>query len=231
MMEGLKAVREDIEKLSEKAGRKGCVRLIAVSKTVDEKLVRQSIAEGVVDIGENKPQELLKRIEAFNNSVNYHLIGHLQTNKVKKIVGLPVLIHSVDSIKLLDEIEKRSKEKDVVTEVLCELNLAGEDTKTGLPKSELEAFLKHMSLLDNVRLKGLMVMGPNVEDKEEIRRVFREAFVLKREISEKNYKNVEMAELSMGMSNDYKIAIEEGSTMVRVGSVIYGKRTYSNDEK
>ncbi len=231
MMEGLKAVREDIEKLSEKAGRKGCVRLIAVSKTVDEKLVRQSIAEGVVDIGENKPQELLKRIEAFNNSVNYHLIGHLQTNKVKKIVGLPVLIHSVDSIKLLDEIEKRSKEKDVVTEVLCELNLAGEDTKTGLPKSELEAFLKHMSLLDNVRLKGLMVMGPNVEDKEEIRRVFREAFVLKREISEKNYKNVEMAELSMGMSNDYKIAIEEGSTMVRVGSVIYGKRTYNNDEK
>ena len=231
MMEGLKAVREDIEKLSEKAGRKGCVRLIAVSKTVDEKLVRQSIAEGVVDIGENKPQELLERIDDFNNSVNYDLIGHLQTNKVKKIVGLPVLIHSVDSIKLLDEIEKRSKEKDVVTEVLCELNLAGEDTKTGLPKSELEAFLKHMSLLDNVRLKGLMVMGPNVEDKEEIRRVFREAFVLKREISEKNYKNVEMAELSMGMSNDYKIAIEEGSTMVRVGSVIYGKRTYSNDEK
>lgn len=231
MMEGLKAVREDIEKLSEKAGRKGCVRLIAVSKTVDEKLVRQSIAEGVSDIGENKPQELLKRIEAFNNSVNYHLIGHLQTNKVKKIVGLPVLIHSVDSIKLLDEIEKRSKEKDVVTEVLCELNLAGEDTKTGLPKSELEAFLKRMSLLDNVRLKGLMVMGPNVEDKEEIRRVFREAFVLKREISEKNYKNVEMAELSMGMSNDYKIAIEEGSTMVRVGSVIYGKRTYNDDEK
>lgn len=225
-MEGYKKIKEEIDSIAKECGREGGVKLIAVTKTVDEELIKKSIEEGASDIGENKPQELLKRMEQFGDKVRYHLIGNLQRNKVRTIVGSSILIHSVNSVRLLREIEKRSEIEGVTTEIMMQLNLAKEETKTGMPIEEMEEFLEEMSQMKHTKMIGMMVMGPNVDDEDEIRRVFKKAYNLKEEIAGRNLRNIEMRELSMGMSSDYRIAIEEGSTMVRIGSLIYGERHY-----
>lgn len=192
------------------------VTLIAVSKTYPRSAVDEAIFANQKDFGENKVQELLEKFHE-NEDINWHMIGHLQTNKVKYIVDKVKLIHSVDSIKLLETINKEAKKKDIVCHVLIQVNLAHEETKFGFDEHELDdVFSKSYS---NVSIDGLMVIGPNVDDDEEIEKVFIQAENLKNKYN--------LKELSMGMSSDYLLAIKHGSTMVRIGSDIFGKRDYS----
>lgn len=154
------------------------------------------------------------------------MIGHLQTNKVKYIIDKVILIHSLDRISLLKEIDKRARNHDIIMDTLVQVNISEEETKYGLKISEVDDFMKEVETYENVRVKGLMTMAPHEEDIEKTRYVFRELRELSKDISNKNYKNVSMDILSMGMTNDYLVAIEEGSTMVRLGTGIFGKRNY-----
>lgn len=224
--EQLSFVCEDVEHILSNTGRKDCVKLVVVTKMVDMDLVMQAVQSGVTDVGENKVQELLKKRDALGDHLNYHLIGHLQTNKVKKIVGFTSLIHSVDSVRLLEEIERRSEEKGIITDILAEVNISLEQTKTGMKEAEIFPFVERCCELKHVRLKGLMTMAPYTSDEALIRSVFRKAYAIKSDIENRNYENIVMQHLSMGMSHDYKIAIEEGSTIIRVGSKIFGERNY-----
>lgn len=218
-------ILKEIEDIKKRVGRTDDVLLLAVTKMVDEDLVRKFIGYGVTDIGENKVQDMEKRIEVFGDSVNYHLIGTLQRNKINKIIGKTKLIHSVDSIRLIDAIDKRSEREGVVTDFLVQLNISGEETKSGFSEEELDAFVKHVKELENVRLRGIMTMAPHVEDEDLIRSVFRRARELKEKIQNDD-QSLAMDYLSMGMSHDYKIAVEEGSTIVRLGTILFGERNY-----
>lgn len=226
VLEQLQHVYDDIDHCLTRVGRTDSVTLVAVTKMVDFSLVAEAIRAGVTNIGENKVQELLKKKETFGKDLSYHLIGHLQTNKVKKVIGVTSLIHSVDSIRLLEEIDRRSGEQGVITDILAELNIAEETSKTGMQVKELLPFVEHCSSLKYVRLRGLMTMAPYTQDDSVIRDVFRKAYSIKMDIAQRNYDNVRMEHLSMGMSHDYKIAIEEGATIIRVGSKIFGERHY-----
>ena len=207
-------IKENIEKI--KYTLPEHVTLIAVSKTYPRTCVDEAILANQKDFGENKVQELLEKYHE-NEDIRWHMIGHLQSNKVKYIVDKVTLIHSVDSIKLLDTINKEAKKKDVICHVLIQVNLAHEETKFGFNEDELdEVFNKSYS---NVSIDGLMVIGPNVDDEEEIEKVFIQAENLKNQYN--------LKELSMGMSSDYHLAIKHGATMVRIGSDIFGKRDYS----
>ena len=192
------------------------VDLIAVSKTYPRNCIDEAIRAGQLDLGENKVQELLEKYRPDEN-IHWHMIGHLQTNKVKYIVDKVVLIHSVDSLHLLETINKEAKKKDVICHVLLQVNLAHEETKFGFDESMIEDVLTHT--YENVSIDGLMVIGPNTDDETKIEEVFQQAENLKNKYHFK--------ELSMGMSHDYKIALRHGTTMVRIGSDIFGKRDYS----
>lgn len=192
------------------------VDLIAVSKTYPRNCIDEAIRAGQLDFGENKVQELLEKYRPDEN-IHWHMIGHLQTNKVKYIVDKVVLIHSVDSLHLLETINKEAKKKDVICHVLLQVNLAHEETKFGFDESMIEDVLTHT--YENVSIDGLMVIGPNTDDETKIEEVFQQAENLKNKYHFK--------ELSMGMSHDYKIALRHGTTMVRIGSDIFGKRDYS----
>lgn len=192
------------------------VDLIAVSKTYPRNCIDEAIRAGQLDFGENKVQELLGKYRPDEN-IHWHMIGHLQTNKVKYIVDKVVLIHSVDSLHLLETINKEAKKKDVICHVLLQVNLAHEETKFGFDESMIEDVLVHT--YENVSIDGLMVIGPNTDDETKIEEVFQQAEDLKIKYHFK--------ELSMGMSHDYKIALRHGTTMVRIGSDIFGKRDYS----
>ena len=192
------------------------VDLIAVSKTYPRNCIDEAIRAGQLDFGENKVQELLEKYRPDEN-IHWHMIGHLQTNKVKYIVDKVVLIHSVDSLHLLETINKEAKKKDVICHVLLQVNLAHEETKFGFDESMIEDVLTHT--YENVSIDGLMVIGANTDDETKIEEVFQQAENLKNKYHFK--------ELSMGMSHDYKIALRHGTTMVRIGSDIFGKRDYS----
>lgn len=213
-------IRKKIEKLDKD------IRLIAVTKNVDVSLIKEAIALGVTDIGENRVQELTKKYDSLGSKINYHMIGHLQTNKVKYIIDKVCLIHSLDRLSLAKEINKRAKEHDIVMEVLVQVNISEEETKFGLKKKEVHNFIKEIGNYENLKVKGLMTMAPHYEQIEDTRWVFKDLKDLSKEIASKGYKNVSMDILSMGMTNDYNIAIEEGSTMVRVGTGIFGSRKY-----
>ena len=213
-------IRKKIEKLDKD------IRLIAVTKNVDVSLIKEAIALGVTDIGENRVQELTKKYDSLGSKINYHMIGHLQTNKVKYIIDKVCLIHSLDRLSLAKEINKRAKEHDIVMEVLVQVNISEEETKFGLKKKEVHNFIKEIGNYENLKVKGLMTMAPHYEQIEDTRWVFKNLKDLSKEIASKGYKNVSMDILSMGMTNDYNIAIEEGSTMVRVGTGIFGSRKY-----
>lgn len=221
-------VKENIKKACERAGRNPEeVTLIAVSKTKPLSDIEEVLAGGCIDFGENKVQELCDKEERISRPVNWHLIGHLQTNKVKYIVHKACLIHSVDSLKLAECINKEAAKKDVVANVLIQVNIAEEDTKFGLPKEEVEEVMKVVSKLPNVKIKGLMTIAPFVDDAEENRIHFRHMKQLFIDMKEKNIDNVDMEILSMGMTGDYEVAVEEGATMVRVGTGIFGARNYN----
>ena len=227
--ENIKHVVELKNQAAEKSGRSGDdVLLVAVTKlhTVEE--INEAIDCGITDIGENKVQEIMDKYEPMGNGVKWHLIGHLQTNKVKYIIDKVVLIHSVESFKLAEEISKRAVQKGVTANVLVEVNIADEESKFGVKPDECEQFIKDISILPNIIVKGLMTVAPAVENPEENRKYFRQMKQLLVDINSKKIDNVSMDVLSMGMTGDYEVAIEEGATIVRVGTGIFGARFYPN---
>jgi len=204
------------------------VTLIAVSKTMPNEALQEAMDTGIVEFGENKVQELVGKIEFFNNSkINWHMIGHLQTNKVKYIIDKVCMIHSVDSFALAKKISDRAVLSNVTVNILIEVNAALEETKFGLKCEEVIPFVNQISQLPNIKIRGLMTVAPYVENPEDNRKIFKEVYNLKEKIKSLNLENVPMDVLSMGMTNDFEIAIEEGATMVRVGTAIFGKRNYN----
>lgn len=220
-------IREDIENILIKSGRPSDdVELIAVTKTVGTEIIKESIDLGIKNIGENRVQELERKMDEIGNKVNYHMIGHLQSNKVKYIIDRVHLIHSLDRISLAKELDKRSSTNNSIANVLIQVNVAEEESKFGLKVSEVLPFIEKVLEFENIRIKGLMTIAPYTDDEILLRNIFRTMFKLKEDIVGRKYDNLTMDYLSMGMTNDYKIAIEEGSNMVRVGSGIFGKRNY-----
>ncbi len=219
-------VRERVRKACERSGRdpQG-VRLIAVSKTFDVARVREVLEAGISDIGENFVQELRdKRAELNNPDIRWHFVGHLQSNKVKYIADFISLIHSTDHRSVAEEIDKRGARIGRLIDVLVEVNTTGERTKFGvLPESTIE-FVKSLAHLRNLRVRGLMTMGPFLPDPEDSRPAFRTLREFRDDVRNAGIENVEMTELSMGMTNDFEVAIEEGATMVRIGTAIFGPR-------
>ncbi|WP_416864524.1 MAG: YggS family pyridoxal phosphate-dependent enzyme [Imperialibacter sp.] len=205
-------------------------KLIAVSKTKPVSLIMKAYEAGQREFGENKVQEMVEKHEEMPKDIHWHLIGHLQTNKVKYIASFVHLIHSVDSEKLLRTIDKEAKKANRVIDCLLQVHIAEEETKFGLSDEEVKLLVSPEVLdgLPNVRIVGLMGMATNTESEEQVKKEFRHLKALFEELkSTTNHPRVTMAELSMGMSGDYQLAIEEGSTMVRVGSAIFGQRNYS----
>lgn len=223
-------VREVERRINEACLRSGRdindVTLIAVSKTKPVSDISQVISAGIKDFGENKVQELTSKYEVLPEDLRWHMIGHLQTNKVKYLIGKVVLIHSVDSLKLAEQIEKESAKAGLVSDILIEVNVAMEDTKFGITCEDTIALVKEISLLPHVRIKGLMTIAPYTDEPEENRIYFRKLKQLAVDISAKNIDNVDMVHLSMGMTGDYEVAVEEGATLVRVGTGIFGERDY-----
>ena len=221
-------VLNEVNLSCEKVGRaKDDVTLIAVSKTKPASDIQTLYDYGVRDFGENKVQELTSKYEELPKDIRWHLIGHLQTNKVNYIVDKVYLIHSVDSVKLAMEIEKEAAKKDIIVNILVQVNVANEDTKFGLDNSEVTNIVEEIAKLPHIRIKGLMTIAPFVDDGEENRKYFNELKQLSVDIKAKNIDNVCMDMLSMGMSGDYTTAIEEGATHVRVGTSIFGVRNYA----
>lgn len=221
-------IKQQVEETARNCGRNPeDVTLIAVSKTKPLEAIEELITIGVEDFGENKVQELCDKYENVSTPVKFHLIGHLQTNKVKYIVDKACLIHSVDSVKLAQTIQKEAVKKGVIAQILIEVNVAEEDSKFGLHTEEVLPFVEEIAAYPNIHVNGLMTIAPFVEDPEENRKYFRTLKQLSLDIASKNIDNIDMNVLSMGMTNDYKVAIEEGATMVRVGTAIFGARNYN----
>lgn len=228
--ENLEMINSKISAAAEKSGRsREDILLLAVTKTIDIPRIHEAVELGLSDLGENKPQEINWKYFEIEN-VRWHQIGHLQTNKVKYIIDKVCLIHSVDSLKLAQEISKRAGAKDVNMEVLVEVNIAGDEAKHGVAPETAEELVKEISSLDNISVAGFMTVAPFVENPEENRKYFRQMRKLFVDIKNKNYNNINMKYLSMGMTNDYEIAIEEGANIVRIGTGLFGERDYSNNK-
>lgn len=227
--ENIQVIKENIKVSSEKSNRNlDDITLLGVTKTVESDAIFKAINCGITDIGENKPQELSRKYDIIGDKVRWHLIGTLQTNKVKYIIDKVYMIHSLDRESLCEEIQKRAENIGRNINCLVQVNISKEDSKHGLDKENVIDFIKNTATnYKNIKIKGLMTMAPFTEDREQIRNVFRELKELSLEIKNLNIEGVSMDELSMGMSNDYDIAIEEGSTIVRVGTSIFGKRNYN----
>ena len=226
--DNIASIKQNIKEIEEKCHREDEVNLMAVTKTVDVDKVLEAIDAGITDIGENKPQELSRKYEIIGDKVRYHLIGTLQTNKVKYIIDKAYMIHSLDRISLCEEIQKRAEKIDKVIKCLVQVNISKEESKHGLEEEQVVDFIKQVSKdYKNIHIQGLMTMAPFVDDEKEIRKVFSKLKKLSVEISNLNLPNVEMDTLSMGMSHDYKIAIEEGATIIRGGTSIFGQRNYN----
>ena len=222
-------IKNKIDKACELSNRnKEEVTLIAVSKTVDVDAIKEAINYGATDFGENKPQELARKFETIGDNVNWHLIGSLQTNKVKYIIDKVYMIHSIDRLSLCDEIQKRAEKIGKTINCLIQVNISKEESKHGILEEDAIDFVKTIAKnYPNIRIKGLMTMAPNTDDKELVRSVFKGLKDLAIKIDKENIENISMDELSMGMSNDFEIAVEEGATFVRVGTSIFGQRNYN----
>lgn len=224
--ENLKCVRDEIEESRKRSLTGEEVKLIAVTKTHGVDIMEEAINLGVTDVGENKVQELTEKMDLIGDKVRYHMIGNLQSNKVKYIYRDVALIHSLDRSSLAKEIEKRAKQTDHIVPCLLQVNIGDEVSKGGLAYEGVLPFLESILDYKHIKVDGLMAIAPNVEDEAYLRKLFRKMFALKEDINNRNYEGVDMTYLSMGMSNDFSIAIEEGANMVRVGSRIFGKRHY-----
>jgi len=224
------AIREVEDKISAACKRAGRnpeeVTLIAVSKTMPVEAIREAMECGIIEFGENRPQELRDKQAEITEPLHWHMIGSLQTNKLKYVIGKTVLIHSVDSVHLAQAIHEMSEKKGLITDVLLEVNVAGEESKHGIPPEELETTVRALTAFSSIRIRGLMTVAPYTENAEENRIYFRQMKQLMVDINSKNIDNVYMDILSMGMTGDFEIAIEEGATLVRVGTGIFGHRVY-----
>ncbi|MCR1918641.1 YggS family pyridoxal phosphate-dependent enzyme [Frisingicoccus caecimuris] len=226
--ENVAEVEARIQAACERAGRRREeVTLIAVSKTKPVRDIYEVMETGIKDFGENKVQEMCDKMEMIQQPLNWHMIGHLQRNKVKYIVDKATLIHSVDSLRLAQQISQEAQKKSVESNILIEVNVAEEESKFGLSTEEVIQMVEEISKLPSVHIKGLMTVAPFTDNPEENRPYFRNLKQLAVDIAEKNIDNVTMSVLSMGMTGDYEVAIEEGATMVRVGTGIFGARIYS----
>ena len=226
-MHHLKRVKEEIAKACQKAKRDvGAVTLIAVSKTKPVAMLKECYDAGIRDFGENKVQEILEKYEHMPSDVRWHMIGHLQRNKVKYIIDKVVMIHSVDSLRLAAEISKQAIRANLVMDILIEVNVADEESKFGVSEIALPDFVKEVCKLPGVCVKGLMTVAPYVDNSEENRQHFVKMRQLCVDINAQNIDNENINMLSMGMSGDYTVAIEEGATHVRVGTSIFGERNY-----
>lgn len=224
----LDKIRENIYKAATSVGRNPDeVTLMAVTKTVEPVFINHAIENGINLIGENKVQEFLSKKPYLSlENCDAHLIGHLQTNKVKQIVSEVSMIQSLDSLKLAKEISKRSVENGLVTPCLIEVNIGQEESKTGLELSSLEELILQVSELDGLKIKGLMTIPPICDDEKELDKYFSQMHKIFVDIKDKKLDNIDMHILSMGMSSDYESAVRNGSTLVRVGSSIFGERIY-----
>lgn len=224
----LDTIREKIYKAAACVGRNPDeIKLMAVTKTVEPVFINHAIERGIDLIGENKVQELLSKKPFLRlENCQAHLIGHLQTNKVKQIVSEVTMIESLDSLRLAKEISKRSVEKGLVTPCLIEVNIGQEESKTGLELAELEELLFQVALLEGISVKGLMTIPPVCDDEKELDKYFSQMHKIFVDIKGKKIDNIDMSVLSMGMSSDYEAAVRNGSTLVRVGSSIFGARIY-----
>lgn len=229
MIQGnLHTVEANIKAAYERSGRaRDDVKLIAVSKTKPVEMLREAYDAGCRDFGENKVQELIEKYEQMPKDIRWHMIGHLQRNKVKYIVDKVCLIHSVDSLRLAEEISKEAIRKNVTVSILIEINVAKEESKFGVMTEAAVSLVEAISQLPNITVKGLMTIAPYVENSEENRLYFAKLKQIYVDIIHKNIDNVCMEELSMGMTGDYEVAIEEGATLIRVGTGIFGERQYT----
>ena len=226
--ENLVQVQKNIEESCGNVNRDpGEVTLIAVSKTKPVEMLREAYDAGARVFGENKVQEIVDKYDHMPSDVKWHMIGHLQRNKVKYIVDKVAMIHSVDSFRLAETIEKEAAKKNVTVPILIEVNVAQEESKYGLKPEEVLPFIEEIADFSHIQIKGLMTIAPYVENAEENRRIFRELKKLSVDIAAKNINNVIMSVLSMGMTGDYMVAVQEGATMVRVGTGIFGARNYA----
>ena len=224
--ENLQKVEESIAKSAAVSGRKAeDVTLIAVSKTIDVERILEAYEAGVRQLGENRVQEMMGKQPQLPPDIGWHLIGQLQKNKVKYIIDKVKLVHSLCSLSVAQEMQRLLEKRDTALDCLIEINIAGEETKSGLSAQELPAFLEQIAPLDRVHIKGLMTVAPFAENPEEVRKYFAEMRGLFDKLSGRA--GLEMKYLSMGMSGDYNVAIEEGANMVRVGTAIFGHRNYT----
>ena len=226
--ENLKNVEEKIAQACLRSGRsQDEVTLIAVSKTKPVEMMQEAIAYGITTFGENKVQEITEKQKVLTQPLNWHMIGHLQRNKVKQLVGKVCRIHSVDSVRLAKQIQHDFADKDETAHILIEVNVAKEESKFGFLPEETEDAIREIAAMPNIVIHGLMTIAPFVDNPEENRIHFRNLKKLLVDINAKNIDNVSMHELSMGMTGDYEVAIEEGATYVRVGTGIFGNRNYN----
>jgi PLP dependent protein len=223
--DNIRNIREAMARAARRSGRSpGAVRLMAVTKTVDDERIAEAIRAGVEIIGENYVQEAKRKIETLGKAAEWHLIGHLQTNKAKYAVQLFAMIHSVDRLELAAELDRRARAAGRVMDVLIEVNVSGEKTKNGIPPADALPLVRAVAPLPNLAIRGLMTMPPWFDDPEEARPCFRALRELRDRITAEALPGVQMQELSMGMTGDYGVAIEEGSTIVRIGRGIFGDR-------
>lgn len=228
VVENYCAVEKRVEAACARAGRdRSEVTLIAVSKTKPVEDIQALIDYGVTQFGENKVQEMCGKEEVLAEGLSWHMIGHLQRNKVKYLMGKTCLIHSVDSLRLAEEIQKEAAKAGIVCPVLMEINIGNEESKGGIAIDEAETLARQIAALPNVRLKGLMCIAPFVDDPEENRPHFRRMREKRDELAALNIPGTEINDLSMGMTGDFEVAIEEGATLVRVGTAIFGERHYA----
>lgn len=227
LVDAINNVKQNIRDAAIKSGRSpDDVLLLGVTKTVDVEMMQKIYDLGVLHFGENRVQEYLKKSDIIKRECHWHIIGRLQTNKVKYLDQRITLIHSLDRIELAEAIQMRGQRLNHTFSVLVQVNVSGEGTKAGIYPDDLRNFILKISKMGNINVKGLMTIAPYTEEPQEVRYVFKEIKKLAVDIEREKVENVSMEELSMGMSGDYKIAIEEGATIVRIGSALFGERVY-----
>ena len=215
-------IKKRVEDACKRVGRNPDeVTILAVTKTQPADKINQAVELGLTQLGENRVQELLSKYDSINGDAKWHLIGSLQTNKVKYIADKVCMIHSVDSLRLAEEIDRQCKKINKVMDILVEVNVSGEETKHGISPNEVESFIKELSHLKNICISGFMTMAPFDATEDEIRAVFANLYKMYVDISQKKYDNINMRYLSMGMSNDFEIAVEEGANIVRIGTSLF----------
>ena len=223
--ENVQFVRNKIAEACRRSGRKSEeIELVAITKTVDVEQINEAIEAGIRVVGENRVQEAWRKFQEVGEKAHWHMVGHLQTNKVKRVLQFADMIHSVDSVYLAREIQTQAKKLDRTIEILIQVNTSGEESKFGLEPEATIGAIEEVSTLPNLKIKGLMTIGAFLPNPEDVRPCFKLLNDLRDRVNERGITSVEIGTLSMGMTNDYEIAIEEGSTMVRVGTAIFGER-------